>query len=98
MPDPRIMRWCRLVGLTGADAPKNGRLKDEMESLAKDSQFGYCLGIRAVGEDNGGVTGALLEIRRGGREDFLRWKGKGYDPVWGSTREGLGNDEDAGLG
>lgn len=88
------------MGLTGADAPKNGRLSEEIDSLANDSQLGYCLGSLAVGEERGGVTGALFEIRRGGREEGmeLRTKAKGYDPVFASARDGLGNEEDDGLG
>lgn len=39
------------------------------------SQLGIGLGFLEVGEESGGVTGALFEILRGGRDDgmaFLR--------------------------
>ena len=55
------------------------------------------------GDETGGVTGALFEILRGGREEgippFLR-KGKMVEMllcVSPPPREGLGNEEDDGL-
>lgn len=71
-------RW-RRVGLEGADAAKSGWRKAAIEPLVSDSQSGFSLGPLEVGEDNGGVTGALLEIRRGGREEGIvaRFRRKG---------------------
>lgn len=56
-----------------------------------------------VGEDNGGVTGALLEILSGGRfvgMDGMFWrKERRYvDGLFSSKeRVGLGKDEEGGL-
>lgn len=63
-------KWLRRVGLEGADAAKRGwrRKEAETEPLDRDSQSGFRFGALDVGEERGGVTGALLEIRRGGRE------------------------------
>ena len=69
-----------------------------MDCLVKDSQVGNGLGCLLVGEETGGVTGALFEILRGGSDEgippFLR-KGKIVEML--SPREGLGNEEDDGL-
>lgn len=59
-------------------------------------------GREAVGEDRGGVTGALFEMRRGGRVDRLRRKGRRQAglTLWLaelSRRLGLGKDDDEGL-
>jgi len=67
------------VGLAGAEAAKKGWfwwwrwwwwwLKDDaMEALTMESHVGIGLGFLEVGEDKGGVTGALFDILRGGRE------------------------------
>lgn len=64
-----------------------------------ESQLGIGWLFLELGEESGGVTGALLEIRRGGRDGIAdrRW-GKRFDELWASKqREGLGKDEDEGL-
>lgn len=73
------VNWWRRVGLEGADAAKRGWRKVAIDPLASDSQSGFCLGPLDVGEDRGGVTGALLEIRRRGRDDGMaaRFRRKG---------------------
>lgn len=90
------------VGLAGAEAAKNGILKGGIDCLAMamGSQLGFCLESLAVGDERGGVTGALFEIRRGGREEgmALRKKANGCDAILTSRRDGLGKDEDDGLG
>lgn len=70
-----------------------------MDCLAMVSQMGIGLAVLEVGDDRGGVTGALLEIRRGGREEgmALRRKGIRKDELLASLRDGLGNEEDEGL-
>lgn len=53
------------------------------------------------GEESGGVTGALLEMRTDGRfigmEAIFRRNGSKYADGSASLREGLGKDEDVGL-
>lgn len=61
------VRWWRRVGLAGADVAKKGWCKEVREPLQRDSQSGFRFEPLAVGEEIGGVTGALLEILRGGR-------------------------------
>lgn len=56
------------MGLEGAEAAKRGCRKEWMVPFDSDSQSGFRLEPLEVGEDSGGVTGALLEIRSGGRE------------------------------
>lgn len=70
-----------------------------MDCLAMVSQMGIGLAVLEVGDDRGGVTGALLEIRRGGREEgmALRRKGIRKDELLASLRDGLGKEEDEGL-
>lgn len=67
-----------------------------------DSQLVFCMGglELEVGDERGGVTGALLEIRRGGRDEgmALRRKANMLDCVVASRREGLGKEDDEGLG
>lgn len=86
------------MGLDGAEAAKRGCRR---EPPARDSQSGLGFGPREVGEESGGVTGALLEIRSGGRfagiAAMLRRNGRRYDDGFPSKRVGLGNDEDVGL-
>lgn len=84
------------VGLAGAEAAKKGMFKADMDCFARFSKVKVCFGT-LVGEDRGGVTGALLEIRREGRDDGieLRRNANGCDA---SLRDGLGKDEDDGLG
>ena len=64
-------KWLRRVGLEGADAAKRVWRKASIEPLDRYSQSAFRLGPLEVGEDKGGVTGALLEIRRGGREEGM---------------------------
>lgn len=60
------------VGLVGAEDAKNGKLKDEIDCLVNDSQVKLLgLGHFEVGDESGGVTGALFEIRKGGSEDGI---------------------------
>lgn len=77
-----------------------------MDSLAIDSQLGN--GLLFVGDDKGGVTGALFEIRRGGSDEGIAFRrnGRRLDGLLASPRvglvgydgTGLGKDEDKGLG
>lgn len=64
-----------------------------------ESQLGTGLGFLEVGEDNGGVTGALLEIRRGCRDEGIAFRRKGriVEEVLGSILVGLGKEEEEGL-
>lgn len=84
------------VGLDGAEAKSGMLLRAEMDSMLKGS-----LGA-LVGEEMGGVTGALFDILRGGsKEDGMElWrKANGWDDIIGSPpRVGLGHEEDNGLG
>lgn len=61
------------VGLEGAEAAKKGKFKEESDCLARASQLKVCLGNLEVGDDVGGVTGALFEIRRGGRDKGMEF-------------------------
>lgn len=45
-----------------------------MDSLAIDSHVGIGLGFLDVGEDRGGVTGALFDILRGGRDAGITFR------------------------
>lgn len=100
----------RFVGLEGADAAKNGKLgwrgkpAKEAAAAAAASQSGFAL-EEEVGEDRGGVTGAELEMRRGGRLDGMEaewwWpkflsQGIRKEAV-AEEREGLGKEEETGL-
>lgn len=58
----------RRVGLDGAEAAKIGLMEEHNESLGIHSQRGFGFEF-LVGEERGGVTGALLEIRKRGREE-----------------------------
>lgn len=85
------------VGLDGAEAKSEMLLRAEMDSKLKGS-----LGT-LVGEETGGVTGALFDILRGGSEEEdgmeLQRKAKGWDDIIASpARVGLGHEEDNGLG
>lgn len=87
------------VGLVGQEA-KRGMFRADMDSLVKLSRLKVGLGT-LVGEDRGGVTGALFDIRRGGREEgiALRRKAKGCgDTLVASPCVGLGQEDDIGLG
>lgn len=69
-----------------------------MVSFEIDSQFGIGLGCLEVGDERGGVTGALLDIRRGGREGMAFWRnGMMLDELFPSLRVGLGKEEEEGL-
>lgn len=70
-----------------------------MDSLAMDSQLGIGLGFLEVGDERGGVTGALLEIRRAGRDDGMAFwrKDMRLDELLASKRVGLGKEEEDGL-
>lgn len=72
--------WWRRVGLEGAEAANRGWRKELSEPLERDSQSGFRFEPLEVGEERGGVTGALLDILRGGRfvgmEAILRRNGR----------------------
>lgn len=74
-------------------------LRADMDSLASVSKLKVCLGS-LVGDDRGGVTGALFDILRGGRAAgmALMRKANGCSDALDSLQDGLGNDEDCGLG
>lgn len=57
------------VGLDGAEAAKRGCRKDCNAPADSIAQSGFRFVPLEVGEERGGVTGALLEIRSGGREE-----------------------------
>ncbi len=91
----------RRVGLEGADTANRGCRKAFRDPFEKDSQSGFRFEPLEVGEERGGVTGALLDIRRGGRdvgfEAKLRRKGRRYEEGFPSNRVGLGKEEEDGL-
>lgn len=71
-----------------------------MDSLAIDSHVGIGFGFLDVGDDRGGVTGALFDILRGGRDrEALRMYGMRFDTLSLSTsnRNGLGKEDEEGL-
>lgn len=63
-----LKRWGR-VGLAGAEAAKKGTFNADMDSWARLKGWYGSL----VGDERGGVTGALFEMRRG----EFRWNGNG---------------------
>lgn len=73
--------------------------KANIDSLAKVSKLKVCLGC-LVGDERGGVTGALFDIRNGGREEGTTFWRKEYgcDDMLASARDGLGKEEEVGLG
>ena len=86
----------------GAEAAKRGWLNDAAEALAIDSHVGIMgLGFLEVGDEMGGVTGALFDILKGGRHmlgNTARPYGKRFDALlFASIRDGLGNEEEEGL-
>lgn len=65
-----------------------------------DSHVGIGLGFLEVGDERGGVTGALFDILRGGRDrDALRIYGMRFETLSlsPSKRNGLGKVEEEGL-
>lgn len=52
------------MGLAGAEAAKRGWGNGFNWPLEKDSQLAFRFEPLEVGEERGGVTGALLEMRR----------------------------------
>lgn len=58
----------RRVGLDGAEQVMKAWWEPKNVLLGRDSRKGF-LFDPLVGEEMGGVTGALLDIRRGGNED-----------------------------
>lgn len=72
---------------------------DAIEALAMESHVGIGLGFLEVGEDRGGVTGALFDILKGGRDvgNACRMYGMRFDGLFASKREGLGKEEEEGL-
>lgn len=67
-----------------------------MDLLAMVSKVKVCLGS-LFGDDEGGVTGALLDILRGGRDEGIELRRKANEAL-ASWRDGLGKEEDWGLG
>lgn len=57
----------RRVGLEGADTAKRGWRNEFKVSFERDSQSAFRFGPLEVGDERGGVTGALLDILRGGK-------------------------------
>lgn len=95
-------KWLRREGLDGAEVAKRGWRNEELkEPLERDSKSAFLFEL--LGEERGGVTGALLEILRGGRfvgiEVMLRMNGKRKEEwfVIPSIRVGLGKDDEVGL-
>jgi len=98
------------VGLAGAETAKKG-CRNGSTATASQSGLRTLVGGRdaAVGEESGGVTGALLETRSGGRLGRPRRNGSSEEaaaaapgllvllPLLGSRRVGLGKLDDAGL-
>lgn len=84
------------MGLDGAEVAKSGCRREPLERDSKSA-----LRFELLGEESGGVTGALLEILRGGRfvgiEVMLRMKGIKKEEGFASMRVGLGKDEEVGL-
>ena len=55
------------MGLDEAEVVNSGWRNEFREPLDRDSQSALRLDPLEVGEESGGVTGALLDILRGGR-------------------------------
>lgn len=80
---------------------KSGCRNELNELLENDSKSAFRLEL--LGDERGGVTGALLEILKGGRfvgiEVILRINGSRNEegfPI-ASIRVGLGNEDEVGL-
>lgn len=65
-----------------------------------DSQLKFCIEILVIGGESGGVTGALFEILRGGSDGMYDWRmnKKGFEDILASSLDGLGKEEDDGVG
>lgn len=91
-----VAKWWRREGLEGAEVAKRGWRKEAWE---RESKLALRLEVR--GEERGGVTGALLDILRGGRlagiEVMLRMNGMRKEEGFASMRVGLGKEEEVGL-
>lgn len=94
-----VATWCRREGLDGAEVAKRGCRKALKEPLEKGSKSAFRFEL--LGEERGGVTGALLDILRGGRfvgmEVMLRINGRRKEEGLASMRVGLGKDDEVGL-
>lgn len=94
-----VATWRRREGLDGAEVAKMGWRKELREPLERDSKS--ALRFELLGEERGGVTGALLEILRGGRfvgmEVMLRMNGRRKEEGFPSMRVGLGKEDEVGL-
>lgn len=88
------------VGLEGADSANKGYLKEAMDSLAMESKLKTCFGALDVGDERRGVTGALFDIRRGGRLEAieLQRNENGWEVGFMSFLVGLCKAEEEGLG
>lgn len=62
------------MGLAGAEAAKRGWRNGFNGPLENDSQSTFRFEPLEVGEERGGVTGALLEMRRAGRDEGMEAK------------------------
>lgn len=100
------VRFLRRVGLEGAEAAKIGRRVNDLRDwhpFERDSKSGFLFELLLeVGDERGGVTGALLEIFSRGRfvgiEAMFWRKGRRYvDGLFPSKRVGLGKDDEVGL-
>lgn len=95
------VKCCRRVGLEGADTANRGWRKQFNEPFERDSQSAFGFEALEVGDERGGVTGALLEILRGGKfvgiEAMFRRNGRRYVEGFASKRVGLGNEDEVGL-
>lgn len=78
---------------------KRGCLKELREPLERDSKSAFRFEL--LGEERGGVTGALLDILRGGRfvgiEVMFRMNGRRKEDGFASMRVGLGKEDEVGL-
>ena len=96
-----VATWWRREGLEGAETAKRGWRKELRVALESASKSAFRFEPLEVGEESGGVTGALLDILRGGRfvgmEVMLWMNGRRKEEGFPSMRVGLGNDEDVGL-
>ena len=66
--------WWQRLGLAGQEAAKRGWWNEFNEPLENDSQSALRFEPWEVGEERGGVTGALLDMRRGGRDEGMEAK------------------------
>jgi hypothetical protein len=88
------------VGLAGAETAKKGWRNGSATTASPQSGLRTLAGGRAVGDESGGVTGALLETRSGGRprrNGSMCRHAAGVALLLLPWRVGLGKLDDAGL-